>query len=636
MPRRAAFAPARPLSPADTALRGGVLGRRLRIHLRTTLDYCFRRCEETGRIAALKQDWKPGQPNKPHKFYDSDVAKVVEGAAYTLALRKDPALYKRTRRIIALILRAQRPDGYLNSYFTTVTPRARFTNLRDDHELYCAGHLTEAAVAWFEATGERDFLDAMARYISLIARTFGRGRGQKRGYPGHEELELALVKLYRATGERRHLALARYFVDERGRAPSYFDREATARGAATTDLTQYQAHLPVRKQKQAVGHAVRAMYLYTAMADVAAECGDASLRRACRTLWRNVAERRMYIIGSVGSSAQGERFTADYDLPNETAYAETCAAIGLALWAQRMANLERDAYYADVMERAIYNGVLSGVALRGDRFFYANPLAVFPTTFDSVRANVQPVRQPWFNCACCPTNLARVLPALGSFAYAQCDGEARVHLYASGEARFRFGETAVWVKQTTDYPWTDRVRLDVAPERPAAFTLALRLPGWCRAPKLHVNGRNVRLDGVAHKGYALLRRRWKRGDCVELVLPMPVERLRAHPKVTANTGRVALQRGPIVYCFEQADNGKELDQLALPKDARVTAVRSGKLGGLVELRARGVRFRTARDSAASHDADRRHRLESAALAAVPYALWGNRKAGEMLVWMREA
>ncbi len=390
----------------------------------------------------------------------------------------------------------------------------------------------------------------------------------------------------------------------------------------------------MREQTTAEGHSVRAMYLYCAMADLAAETGDRALRTSCRRLWRNVTERRMYVTGGVGSSGHGERFTVDYDLPNETAYAETCAAIGLVFFAHRMLQIQHDGRYADVMERALYNGVLSGVSLDGRRFFYVNPLAVFPSTFAGGRHGATE-RQDWFGCSCCPPNIARLLASLPRYAYSEERRAAWVHLYMAGRATLGVAGQAVELTVRTGYPWKEKVRVDVAPEKPATFALALRIPGWCRAPKLKVNGEAVDLASVVKKGYAHVKREWSAGDRVELTLPMPVERVYAHPKVQADCGRVALRRGPVVYCLEEVDNGAGLDALCLPRKAALRAkFQPDLLGGVVTISAAGRRITTEgwKDSL-YRPAD--GKTVPARLTAVPYYAWCNRHPGEMLVWVRE-
>jgi len=460
-------------------------------------------------------------------------------------------------------------------------------------------------------------------------------------------MELALVKLYRVTGERRYLDLARFFIDERGTQPHYYDIEARERGEdpASWRLGRYdynQSHLPVREQSTAEGHAVRAMYLFSGMADVFAETGDETLLAACRRLWENVTCRRMYVTAGIGSSANGERFTYDYDLPNDLAYAETCAAIGLVFWAQRMLQLEADARYADVMERALYNGALSGISLDGKRFFYANPLEVDPVAMehrsDLYRSSaVTPVRQEWFGCACCPPNVARLLASLGAYAYSvdEAAPAAYVHLYVGGRASLSFGGQAVELEQTTRYPWEGQVSITVQMEAEAPFALALRVPGWSRGASLAVNGQAMDVAPIMRQGYAWIERTWRPGDVVTLELPMPVERVEAHPAVHEDAGRVALQRGPVVYCLEEADNGPHLRDVALPHDAPLEATYDPDLlGGVVVIRGPGWR----RDPTAWGDALYRPAgspRQEMTITAIPYYAWANRTPGEMLVWIRE-
>lgn len=614
---------------------------RIETNRRVTLPIEYRQCKRTGRIDAWDLNWKPGEPKQPHYYWDSDVAKWLEAAAYSLATHSDPKLEARVDDMIARIAKAQQPDGYLNIYFTVVAPEKRWTNLRDWHELYCAGHLMEAAVAYHAATGKRLLLDVLCRYADHIAAVFGPRAGQKRGYPGHEEVELALCKLHRATGERRYLELAKFFVDERGRRPNYFDLEAQARG--DTPLADYetrQAHRPVREQDAAEGHAVRALYLYSGMADLAAATGDGSLLAACRRLWKSVTGRRLYVTGGVGSSRKEERFTFDYDLPNETAYAETCASIALVFFAHRMLHLEADSRYADVMEQTLYNGVLSGVSLDGKKFFYANPLAVFPEAFrrrpGEGSGHLAPTRQEWFDCSCCPPNIARLLASFGGYVYSASAHEAYVHLYVGGAAEFSLGGVQVTLRQTTAYPWRETVRIDVAPQSPLRFALALRIPGWCRGARLRVNGKTVELARTTRRGYARIAREWTRGDRVELTLPMPVERIEAHPRVRMNHGFVALRRGPVVYCLEEVDNGANLAALSLPREAKLRAVFNRRLlGGAVAITGRLQRRLADGWDGALYRPRGATRERSVSFRAVPYCLWNNRGDGEMRVWIRE-
>jgi hypothetical protein len=636
-------AKAHPLAPIPwhkVRLTGGLLAGRQEINRRTTLPIQYEQCRITGRLDTFKLRWKPGSTDlpKPHEFWDSDIAKWIEAAAYSLATDPDPQLAQRVDALIAEMAAAQRPDGYLNSYFITGCPEKRWTNLRDMHELYCAGHLMEAAVAYAEATGKTALLDVMCRYADHIDATFGPEPGKKRGYCGHEEVELALVRLYRQTGNSRYLRLASYFIDERGRRPHYFDEEARARGedparywAGSYDYVQ--AHEPVREQKDMVGHSVRAAYLLSGMVDVAHETADRGLLAACRRLWDSITTRRMYITGGIGSSHIGERFTFDYDLPNEEAYAETCAAIALVFAAHRMLIAERDGRYADAMERCLYNGVLSGMSLDGTRFYYDNYLASVPGWHELAHRK-SPLRQEWFGCACCPPNLARLLASIGQYIYSQSADEVSVDLYAGSNARFDLGGTSVELEQTTGYPWDGAVTLSVRPQRQARFSLALRIPSWCDKASLKVNGKPTSLKPITRRGYARVKRLWSAGDRVELVLPMPVQRVTSHPRVRQNAGRVALQRGPIVYCLEQKDNGADLNAIELPSGAKFTVRHEPRmLGGVTTITARACRLDPSgwtgqlyRPGAA--------RSKPATIKAVPYYTWANRGLGEMLVWMR--
>jgi DUF1680 family protein len=620
----------------------GFLGDRVRINREITLPIEYQQCKRTGRLDAWK--WKPGQPNPPHQFWDSDVAKWIEAAAYSLAAEPDPELEAKIDAVVDLMAKGQEDDGYLNSHFSLVEPDKRWTNLRDMHELYCAGHLMEAAVAYHGATGKRTLLDVMCRYADHIDAVFGPNEGQKRGYPGHEEIELALVKMYRATGEKRYARLAAFFVNERGTQPHYFDRETRERGqdpasyyGGNYDYTQ--AHLPVREQTAAEGHAVRAAYLYAGMADVAAETADAELLDACRTIWQNITRRRMYITGGIGSTHHGERFTVDYDLPNETAYTETCAAIALVFFAHRMLQIEPDADYADVMERAIYNGVLSGISLRGTEFFYANPLTVYPHAHGFGRQRFPVERQEWFGCSCCPPNIARLLASLGKYVYSTAPGEIWVHLFSAGSLSVELEGTPVRLEQHTTYPWDETVELALGLNAPAEFTLAVRIPGWVRDPQLMVNGRMETLDGRVRNGYARFRRTWNDGDTVQLIFPMPVERVVANPHVRQICGRVALQRGPVVYCLEEIDNGPDLAAIALPEDETFDVTREGSpFSGVPVIRgpAKRLDHNGWDDELYRAGAGAKNQPRDTAITAVPYCLWANRTVGEMMVWLREA
>jgi hypothetical protein len=562
-------------------------------------------------------------------FWDSDIAKWIEAASYSLATHPDAALEAQVDTLIEGLTKAQLPDGYLNTFFVAHDPEKKFSNERDWHELYCAGHLIEAAVAHFEATSKRTLLEVMERYVDLLAKVYGPGKHQKHGYPGHEEIELALLKLYRTTGKRRYLEFAQYFIDERGKQPLFFDEEAKARGDDPAKYIQFnheysQAHKPVRQQDKVVGHAVRAMYLYTAMADLAGETGDASLMAACERLWQDLTTKRLYVTGGLGPSAKNEGFTSDYDLPNDTAYAETCASIGLVFWARQMLEASGDGRYADVLEHALYNNVLAGVSLEGDRYFYDNVL----------ESQGQNRRWQWHVCPCCPPNLLRLLMSLGQYMYGQGEREIAVHLYAQGRARFMVGKQRVALEQQTRYPWDGLVQLGLELDKPTSFTISLRIPAWCRGAKLWVNGQRMNLSSMCKKGYAHIKRKWQSGDRVRLELPMPIERLYAHPAVRANAGRVSLKRGPTLYCLEGADVGVPLHQVALSQKTDLKAKFEPKLlGGVSVIKGKAV----VEDAASWGEALYRTKTpkrRSISLKAVPYSTWANREPGEMRVWIR--
>ncbi|MFB3892520.1 MAG: glycoside hydrolase family 127 protein [Phycisphaerae bacterium] len=619
---------------------------RMETNRKVTLPLEYRINRREGTLAAYKWDWPdPAKGAPPWRIWVGDLGKWIEASSYSLGVRPDGRLEKLVAGAIRAILAGQKDDGYI---YPNPLPREwRWANLQENHEFYEVGHDIEAAVAHWRATGSRRLLDAMCRCADLLCANFGRGRGKKRGYDGHPEIELALVKLYRATGRKRYLDLAKFLIDQRGRRPHYFDmerRDARKNGVPlrgwfkARNYDNLQAHKPLREQTEAVGHAVRAMYLYSGAADVAAETGDAGLLAACRRLWRSATRRRMYVIGGVGSTSSGEAFARDYDLPNETAYAETCANIALVFFAHRMLQIEADGQYADVMERALYNGVLSGVSLDGRRFFYANHLTAFPQRRQGSEfaGQTAAARQKWFGCACCPPNIARLIASIGQYVYSTAANALFVHLYIGGSAQVEIAGRKLAITQKTEYPWKEKVRLKVDPDAQARFALALRVPAWCRSATLKVNATPINIRRIIRKGYAYLNRVWSRGDAVELTLPMPVERVEAHPAVRMDCGKVALQRGPIVYCLEEIDNGPRLADIALPRRARLAVRFDRKLGGAAVITGRAFR----RDMKGWGDELYRPQPASKRVAvnfkAVPYCLWDNRGAGEMLVWIREA
>jgi len=606
---------------------------RIEVNRTVSIPHIYRQCEETGRISAFDLNFKRPVPSPIVQIFgDSDPAKWIEAASYSLATHPDPALEALVDQVADKIIHAQQPDGYLNTHFTVAQPEMRWRNLRDWHEMYCAGHLMEGAVAHYQATGKRNLLDALCRYADHIEATFGREPGKKRGYPGHPELELALVRLYHATNSPRYLKLATYFIDERGTQPHYYDIEARARGEDPADFWaktyEYcQAQVPVREQTKVVGHAVRAMYLLSAVADLAHENDDPTLLETCERLWDNLITKRMYLTGAIGPSRQNEGFTLDYDLPDETAYGETCATIGLILWNHRLLQFAGESKYADVIERGLYNGFLSGVSLDGARFFYENPLA-------SAGGHH---RESWFWCPCCPPNLARTLASLGRYLYSTGANDVWVHLYAAGSAKLRVNGRDVTLRQVTRYPWEGNVKFMIGVAAPQTFTLHLRMPGWCERWQLRINGAPA-TNQPQPNGYLAINREWHPGDVVELTMEMPIQTIWANPAVRYLQGRFAIQRGPLVYCLEGVDHGGiVLDRIAMdPKQVLNefgVEQRDDLLGGVSVLRGKasvvdesgweGTLYRHTGPSSKQMD-----------VTAVPYYAWDNRAPGEMRVWVR--
>lgn len=624
------ISPESPVPFTKVDLRDSFWAPRQAINRLSTLPHIGRQCEKTGRFAAWDMNWRPGEPQKPHLFWDSDVMKWVEAASDSLALHYDTSLDEQLDHLIAKVACAQMPDGYANSHFISVEPDKRWVNLRDYHELYCAGHLIEAAVAHHMATGKTSLLDIARKYADHIEIQFGREVGKKRGYCGHEEVELALIKLYRTTREPRYLRLAKYFVDERGQEPHYYDQEAQSRGEDPAsyyfgDYSYLQAHKPVREQTEVVGHAVRAMYLYSAMADLAAETNDAELLSVCQQLFRQLISKRLYITGGIGSSAKNEGFTEDYDLPNENAYAETCAAIGLAFWSHRMLMLTGSRQYADVLERVLYNGVASGVSLDGQRFFYTNPLFSRGETH----------RQEWYDCACCPPNIARLMASVGGYFYAHDETGLSVHLFGENEAQMEIDGREVVVRQQTSYPWSGTVKIEIFPQEPMDMTVRVRLPSWCNHWDFRIN--NEPAVQNLKNGYLHLRREWKKADQVLLTMAMPVQNFYAHPNMTELSGRAAISRGPLIYCLEGVDHDtKALDHLTVPIDDRsLWLVEHNRefLGGATVLHGQGEVVKTTGWGNELYRSTFPG-TEPAKITAVPYCVWDNRSPGEMRVWSR--
>lgn len=591
-------------------------------------------CIKNFKIAAGMEDGK----FEGRVFQDSDVAKWLEAVGYVLSWHKDEELERTADEVIRIIAAAQQPDGYLDTYYIINGLEKRWTNLMNDHELYCAGHMIEAGIAYYEGTGKRELLEVVIRLADCIDGTFGPEEGKLHAYPGHEIIEMALVRLYCLTKEERYLKLAKYFIDERGQEPLYFKQEREKYGNTyywEDSLFQeqyFQAGKPVREQKEAQGHAVRAMYLYSGMASAAKETGDTSLWEACATLWDNVVHKKMYITGAVGSSDYGEAFTFDYDLPNDTVYGETCASIGLIFWARRMLEVEPGSEYADVMELALFNTCLSGMSLDGKKFFYVNPLEVNPEACrkDQLKKHVEYERQPWFECACCPPNLARLISSLGSYAVTANDSVLYLHLYVGG--RMKNPQNGMALRIESGLPWDSEVEITVEDCRKETYELAFRVPGWADGVRILLNG-EAQTKFTDVDGYIHFQREWTPGDVVKLAFDMPVRINRANPSVKENIGKIAVSRGPIVYCLEEIDNGDGLHRLSLCTKKEMEVLPGNALEGAAELRGCGRRLSDAGFNGALYAADVEETYDEQKLHFIPYYLWNNRGIGEMTVWV---
>ena len=565
-------------------------------------------------------------------FQDTDFTKWVEAVAYSLTQHPDPELEKTADEAIEAVCAAQREDGYLDTYYLINDQDMIFTNLKDNHELYCFGHLTEGAVAYYQATGKDRLLKAAERFADFIASKLGHGEGKKAGYPGHEIAEMALMRLYDLTGEQKYLDLAKYFIDERGTKPYYYDIERGLTCPEGEERYSYnQANRPVRQQDEVQGHSVRAVYLYSGMADVARATQDESLLKACETLWNNMVHQKMYVTGGIGATHIGEAFSFNYDLPNDTAYAETCASIGLVFFARRMLEIQAKAEYADVMELALYNGVLSGMALDGKSFFYVNPLEVLPEAChkDERKFHVKPIRQKWFGCACCPPNLARTVSSVASYAYTENDTTLFVHLYMGGTVE---GEK-VKASITSEFPWDGHVSVTCESDTKEPYTFAFRIPGWCASYEKEIpKGAEVE----EKDGYLYVTKVWAKGETIRLNFPMEIQFLASNPLVREDAGRVAVKRGPVVYCMEEADNGKNLHLTKLCVNGEKTAEAADELGEhFVRVTAEGRRMKLGdAEKQPLYHLYQKEEEEKTKLKLIPYYMWNNRGEGEMQVWIR--
>ncbi|RDI69846.1 glycoside hydrolase family 127 protein [Halopelagius longus] len=636
-------AAATPIDFAEVEIDDEFWSSRIETNRNVTIEYQYDQLEESGTLGNFRRvaDGKSGG-FRGMWFQDSDAYKWIEGASYVLAKRDDPALKEKVDEVIGLVASAQQADGYLNTYFSLVEPDNRWTNLHMMHELYCAGHLVEAAVAHYRATGERSLLDVAIDFADYIDDVFG---DEVDGVPGHEEIELALIRLYRVTGTDRYLDLARYFLDRRGgddrlewelthpdeiggyeyddgalipdsESPEgvFFDENGAYDGRYA------QAHRTLRDQKYVEGHSVRAMYLYAAAAELAIETDDSSLVEPLERLWRNMTEKRMYITGGIGPEHAHEGFTEDYDLRNDS-YAETCAAVGSIFWNQRMFELTGEAKYPDLVERTLYNGFLAGVSADGAEFFYENPL----------ESSGDHHRKGWFTCACCPPNVARLLASLGNYLYARGDDGVYVNQYIGSSVSVTVDGAEVELTQRSSLPWDGEVELGVTAPEPTELSVYLRVPEWCENVRVTVNGESV--DAESDE-YVELRREWD-DDRVALSLEQSVERMVAHPEVEADAGRVALVRGPLVYCVEDADNDRPVYQYLLRTDADLeTDRREDLLGGVVTIEGPADVPTLSEWGDDLYLPVERTDTETAMLTAVPYYAWDNRDPGAMRVWLR--
>lgn len=565
---------------------------RLSKHVSATLPVCIDQIEnQTGRIRNFENAAKGEGEHSGIFFDDSDVYKALEGMAYSLINNPDPELEKKADEWIDKFAAAQQPDGYINTFYTLTGLDKRWTNM-DKHEMYCAGHMIEAGVAYYQVTGKRKLLDVCIRMTDHMMSQFGPGK--RHWVPGHEEIELALVKLYQTTQEQKYLDFAYWLLEERGHG------HGTMGDEGKWNPVYYQDIVPVRQLTDISGHAVRCMYLYCGMADVAALKNDTGYIAAMDRLWDDVVHRNMYITGGIGSSRDNEGFTEDYDLPNLDAYCETCASVGMVLWNQRMNQLTGDSKYIDILERSLYNGALAGISLGGDRFFYVNPL----------ESKGDHHRQEWYGCACCPSQLSRFLPSIGNYIYASSDDALWVNLYIGNTGQIRIGETDILLTQETDYPWDGSVKLTISTSQPLEKEIRLRIPNWCKTYDLSINGKRINVS--EEKGYAVIKD-WKSQDVIALDMDMPVEIVAADPHVKENFGKRAIQRGPLVYCMEEIDNPEYFDQIQLsPSTTFQTAFVSDILNGIKTIKTNG-------------------RAQSATF--IPYYAWDNRKAGKMRVWI---
>jgi uncharacterized protein len=615
------------ISFLNVSIDNGFWNKRQSINAEKTIYALQERFKETGHFNAFNFKWEEGAPDKPNFFWDSDIAKWMESAAYILIRKPDETLENAIDELVDLVELHQDKNGYFNIYFTVVDPESRF-EYRGMHELYCAGNLIEAAVAYYQATGKDKFLNLMRKYADYIEKVFRIDHSASFTTCGHEEIELALVKLYHATGEKRYLDLSKFFIDNRG-------KEKIDYTYLSTNAYYAQDHLPVREQSTAEGHAVRAVYLYCAMADLAREYGDKELFAACKQIFENIATRRMYVTGGIGSTHEGEAFTIDYDLPNLGAYSETCASFGLAHFARRMLYLDADSLYADVTERVLYNGFLSGVSLDGKAFFYTNPLEIHPeqlirdTCMKNNRRFETTFTQRWemVPCACCPPNVTRLIASIGDFLYTSNQETLYVHHYMNSTAGTPINGMPMEIIQQTNYPSDGNVALTVKGN--GISKIAFRIPYWCESYNFKLNGNKA--DVKVQKGYAYFDLASHETNTIDVAFDMNVQLIEASPNVQENSGRVAIQRGPVIYCLEAVDNGSLLRDVRIDPDASYELI-PDEYFGLPVIKTTGYR-RKAEDFRTSLYKPVSRELGRINLKFIPYFGFANRGESEMIVWV---
>lgn len=581
-------------------------------------------------------------------FQDSDVAKWIETVAYSLKNFPDDNLEQKVDELIDIIELAQDEDGYLNTYYMLKEPDKKWTNLRDHHELYCAGHFIEAAVAYYNVTKKRKLLNIVCKYIDLIDELFGLEEGKRRGYPGHQEIELALLRLYEITKDEKHLNLAKYFLYQRGTEPNYFEIEKAKRDETDVliwndednlnfglEKEYQQDHVPIMKQKEAVGHAVRAVYMYTAMADLAVKENNQELYEVTKKLWNDVVNKKMYITGGIGSSANGESFSDAYDLPNDSMYCETCASVGMTFWANKMNKFEKNSDYHNILEREIYNGTISGMNLAGNKFLYVNPLEVNSKQQNRVdQEHVLPERQPWFKTACCPPNLARMITSIEKNLYDIEDDAIYINQYIGNQSIIEYQSNVININLESKFPWNGEVKISLDSNKQQDFKLFLRIPDWCCDFKVTVNGRESNEATHDDNGYLMIDKKWSK-DEIKIEFSMPVLEVKSNPRVRNNIGKVALQRGPIVYCLEEIDNGENLAAIYLEGDNYKVKSGESDLNNMVTIETIGEKIDWKGVDKNYSYSEEIYKNQKLKVKAVPYFSWNNRGSGEMIVWINK-